>query len=110
VNDVWQEAATIAASSVMVAGALVAAVRHMLRGEFATRTQHVDLEKKVGALERRFGDIPSEHDINGLTGRLARVETGVAVVQTTIEGVNTGLKRVERNVDLLIEHQLSKEK
>ncbi len=107
--DTWQAAAGIAASSVMVAAALVAVVRHMLRSEFVPRSQHGELAKQVANLERRFGDIPSEHDVNDLTKRLARVETGVEVVQVTINGVNTGLKRVEKNVDLLIEHQLRKE-
>jgi hypothetical protein len=109
VIEEWQAVAGIAASSTLVAGALVAVVRHMLRSEFVPRAQYGDMEKRVASVEKRLGAIPSEHDVSDLTRRLARVETGVAVVQTTIEGVNTGLKRVERNVDLLIEHQLRKE-
>lgn len=106
----WQGLAGIAASSTLVAGALVAVVRHMLRSEFVPRAQYDGMEKRIAGVERRLGAIPSEHDINDLTRRLAAVETGVAVVQTTIEGVNAGLKRVERGVDLLTQYQLSKEK
>lgn len=104
--ETWQAGAGIAASMAMVGAAVVAVVRHMLRSEFVPRAQHDGLERRVMGMERHLANIPNEHDVNDLMRRLGNVETGVAVVQTTINGVNAGLNRVEHTVALVLEHQL----
>lgn len=106
--ETWQAAAGIAASAVMTAGTAVAVVRHMLRSDFVPRGTHSALEQRVNGLERQMATMPSEHDMADLTRRLGAVETGVAVVQTTVEGVNAGMKRVEHTVGLLLRHQLQR--
>ena len=62
----------------------------------------------MGAVERHINSLPAEHEVSDITRRLGSVEAGVGIVNTSIEGVNAGLKRVERIMDLLLQHQLEK--
>ncbi len=106
--ELWQALAGILTTSVVVGTAVATTVRHMLRAEFVTRGQHGELERRMGTMEKHIVGVPSEHDVSDLTRRLGTMETGVAVSQASIEGVNAGLKRVEHLVQMLVDHQLRK--
>jgi len=108
VIEIWQAAAGVAASVVIVTGGVVAAVRPLLRSEFVPRTQHSELEHRVAEVEKHLPGVPTGQDVRDLTTRLGRVETDVAVARTSIEGWGAGLNRVERMLGLLYQHQLSK--
>jgi hypothetical protein len=106
--EAWQAGAGILASAVIVGGGAVAVVRHLLKADFVSKAQHEALDRRVDNVEKHLVALPSAGEVRDLTGRLARVETGVAVAQTTIEGVNAGLKRVESLVRVLVDQGLRK--
>jgi Protein of unknown function (DUF2730) len=109
VIELWQAVAAIMASCVVVGGGAIAVVSRMLRSDFVTREEQNRLEARMTGVEKHVAGMPSDHDMGNLMQRLGKVETGVAVVQTTVEGVNAGLKRVEHTVGLLLDHQLRKD-
>lgn len=104
----WQAVTAVAASVVVAGGGAIAVVRHLLKADFVPRGVHSALEKRVDGLEKRVVTMPSEHDLTDLTRRLGTVETNVAVVRTTADGINAGMKRVERTVDQMLQHLLTK--
>lgn len=106
--ETWQAVTAVAASTVVVAGGALAVVRHLLKADFVPRGVHGALEKRVDGLEKRVVTMPSERDLTDLTRRMGTVETDVAVVRTTAEGINAGMKRVERTVDHVLRHLLTK--
>lgn len=107
--EVWQAGVGILASATVVGGGAVAVVRHMLRADFVSHGQHDALERQVISLKERLGTLPSEHHVSDLTRRMGGVETGVAVVQTSVDGLSTGLKRVERVMDQMLQRLLQED-
>jgi len=104
--ELWQAILATLTGSVLVGTALLAAVRRMLRSDFVTREEQNRLEARMTGVEKHMVGMPTDHEVTGLMQRMGKVETGVAVVQSTCEGVNAGLKRVEHTVGLLLDHQL----
>jgi hypothetical protein len=64
----------------------------------------------MAGMEKRLRDTPTHEDVRALGTRLAAVEAASATVSAEIRGVREGVSRVERDLYLLIQHELGKGK
>ena len=99
----WVSAFTALA---IIGGVLLILFRQALAKDFTPASSHAALEKRVVEVEQRLALIPTHADMKAVTDRVASVERGVAVVQTSIDGVRESIARVEHMTDLLVKHQL----
>jgi len=104
-ND-WQTLAAIVAVIGGAGGIVLWLARNALHGSFAPLRSHVALDDRVKVLEHRAGSVPGHADFAALATRVGAVETGVAVSQATLKGIEAGLARVEHMTDLLVKHQI----
>jgi septal ring factor EnvC (AmiA/AmiB activator) len=102
-------------------GGLVMALAHRT---FATKDEveqsfkdhqgtHKELEKQLADGAKEFATIradlshlPDQGDIAEVKDRIAALEGTVSAAVATIEGMREGLKRIERPLNLLLEHHL----
>lgn len=112
----WKEIAAIIAAATAIGGLLVAYIKFRLSGDFAKASDVTalggdvtTLSTKITALEQRIDRMPSHEDMRGLGARIGEVERGVAVVHTKVDGVADLLRRVERQTDLLVQHQINED-
>lgn len=93
-----------------VVALLATAVLWRLRGEFSSRTEVKTLQDRVGLVEKDLGEIkvmlavrlenmPDHEDMGDIRTRLARVEEQV-------RGVGETMARIERPLNLLVEHHM----
>ena len=98
-----------------------AVLRTKLGMDFASRGSVVALDARVDAVESRLSVLPNAADMARLSERVAAVERSVLVGNSELSGIrqlleseyrNTGdkLGRMERQVGMLFQHELSKEK
>ncbi len=102
----WQTLAAIVAVIGGVGGIVLWLTRNALHGSFAPLRSHQGLEKRVESLEHRSNTVPGHGEFLALSLRVGAVETGVAVLQQSINGVAEGVKRIEHINDLLLKHQI----
>jgi hypothetical protein len=104
----WSAVAAIAGLVVMLAGFAVWLLRARFAGDFASRADVAGLRESVDGIERRLRDTPTHEDVRALGTRLAAVEAASATVSAEVRGVREGVSRVERDLHLLIQHELGK--
>jgi hypothetical protein len=51
--------------------------------------------------------VPTHDDVRGLSERIGRVESAVAVVGANIDGLRDGMGRIERDLHLLVSHEIA---
>lgn len=108
----WQQLAAAVAVLTGVVGGLAGAARLLLgraRMIFTPVAHHAALVERVARVEETLKLAPTSADMSALTARVANVETGVAVSKETLNGVSAGITRVEKMVDMLVQHQLKKD-
>ncbi len=105
----WQKLAAFVAVVGAIGGLLLRMMLARARGLFTPRASHDALSDRVAKVEQTQRGAPTQTEMAALTGRVASVETGVAVAQATLRGVSEGVGRVEHLLDLLVQHQLRKE-
>lgn len=64
------------------------------------------LEKRQGDLEAAHKAMPSPGDMGAIKDRLGKIEGGVESLAATVEGQKEIMLRIERPLNLLIEHHL----
>jgi len=106
----WQRWAAEATVISIVGGILIVVARRWLHGEFVGLHAHSALATRVGAIEAAKGTEVTRAEFQQNSDRLGRVETGVAVLQESVNGAGEGIRRVEHNVNLLLEHALKGDK
>ena len=102
----WQKWAALAALLGTIGGVLMVMVRRWLRTEFASHHAMNSVEGRVGRLEQSHGAMPDEEDFRTLGTRVAHLETGGAVLQSSVNDIRENLKGIGRNVELLLQHAL----
>lgn len=85
-------------------------LRARFSGDFARASDMAALGVRVQAVETRIATMPDHADIRNLAARVGAVESGVAVMTEKARGIEQSLGRVERSVDLLVQHQLEETK
>lgn len=85
-----------------------------LRKQFVSK-EHCDectkeLEKKQAALEAAQEAMPDADDIDSIKDRLSGIEGDMKGLLATFKGQAEIMKRIERPLNLLVEHHMRKEK
>jgi hypothetical protein len=80
--------------------AAVAPVRTELQGQ----------ERRMSALEAELKHAPTHADLEAIRSGLVSVQTHVAGLSENVRGVNETLGRIERPLNLLLEHHLKEPK
>lgn len=94
----------------LLGGALVAFIRWKLAGDFAKSADVVRLEGRLAMVESRLDRMPSHDDLRALQARVGGLEREVAQVGERVSGVADIMRRVEHQTNLLVQHQLQKER
>jgi len=83
----------------------------------AHTAEHDDIKARLSEGDRRFATIlsdikhlPDHKDLSEMMDRIGGVEAAMAGLGATVEGVKEVLERVERPLNILIEHQLTQHK
>ncbi|BAE49275.1 hypothetical protein [Paramagnetospirillum magneticum] len=104
-----------------IGGVLIWMVRHTLvsqddlRARFEEHDEdHKELDKRLVDGERQFAAIladlehlPDHEDIADLKDRIGAVEGSVKALGATIDGLKEVLERVERPLNILVEHHMN---
>jgi hypothetical protein len=102
----WEQWASFLAVLSAIGGVFMFFVRRWLKGEFVGHHAMLSIEGRVGKLEQVQAGLLDEEDLRALNERMGGVETSVAVVQSSVNATQDSIKRVERGVDMLLQHAL----
>nr|WP_294547644.1 DUF2730 family protein [uncultured Rhodopila sp.] len=102
----WQKWAALAALLGAIGSVLMVFVRRWLRSEFASAHSVAAVERRVGTLEQSHDALPGQEDFHSLGTRVAHLETGGAVLQSSVNDIRESIKGIGRNVELLLQHAL----
>jgi hypothetical protein len=103
----WRDLAALLAAATVIGGMVIGWVRYQLRNDFARASDISGLSERIERVELQMRAVPTHEDVRGLAERIARVESAVAVVGANIEGIRDGMGRIERDLHLLVSHELS---
>ncbi|EFH11616.1 DUF2730 family protein [Pseudoroseomonas cervicalis] len=109
----WPEVAAFCGVITAVGGMIYALLRWKLQGDFVTKADKADiaaLGARLDAVENRLAAVPSHDDFRHLAGRVGQVERQVDVVAADVRGITSAMARVERHLDMLVQHHLPKGK
>lgn len=106
----WAQLAEIATVVSAVGAIGLWIVRRWLHSEFVGHGEHKLLAGRVESIERAKASVVNREEFAQLKEQVAELRTGVAVVQAGVSATGEGIKRVEHNVNLLLEHALQGEK
>ena len=101
---------TLLTAACIVAGLAIAWIRWRLSDTFASKKDVAHVGDRLDEIEARLKDVPTHADVGRLAERISAVEANVAAVGEQIRGVRDGVARVERDLHLLLQHELAKSK
>ncbi|MDO9499023.1 DUF2730 family protein [Falsiroseomonas sp.] len=94
----------------VIGGVVIAWIRLRLSGDFAGKADITALGNKINELEAKLNSVPTHDDVRRLGDRLSAMESGLATVGAEVRGMREGINRVERDLHLLLQHELAKQK
>jgi cob(I)alamin adenosyltransferase len=100
----WTQWASLLTVIGVLSGVVSVITRRWLRAEFATHAALVVVEKRVAILEQTA--LPSREELQRLTNSINDLTTVMAGLKAADEGLRDMVRRVERNIDLLMQHAL----
>jgi hypothetical protein len=106
----WSAVAAIITVATAAAGLVVWLLRARLAGDFASRADVAQLGERMDEIDQRLSRMPTHNDVQQINARLSAVESGFAAIGARVDGVREGVARVERDLGLLIQHELGKGK
>lgn len=106
----WVTLASIAAVLTTIVVAALWLGRQGLGPFFVGRREHTALETRVIELEKLARSAATRADIATVYDRLAVVEQSSAANGATLTGVQDGVRRIEHQLNMLVEHALNKDR
>lgn len=103
----WRDLAAILAAATVMGGMVIGWVRYQLRNDFARASDISGLSDRIERVEVHMRAVPTHDDVRGLSERIGRVESAVAVVGANIDGLRDGMGRIERDLHLLVSHEIA---
>lgn len=94
----------------VIGGVVIAWIRLRLSGDFAGKADITALGAKINELEAKLSSVPTHDDVRRLGDRLSAMETGVASIGAEVRGMRDGINRVERDLNILLQHELNKQR
>lgn len=104
----WRDVAALIAAATVIGGLVIAWVKWRLSGDFASKGDIAGLSDRIKHVESTLIEVPKHEDLRRLGDRLTGVETNVAAMGADLRGVRDGISRMERDVHLLLQHELRK--
>ena len=102
----WRDVAALLTSAAIMSGIVIAWVKYHLAGDFASKADIADMSRRMEGVEAQMRLAPSHADIIRLSERLSVVEKGVAVGNAELGGIRDGMARIERDLNLLVQHHI----
>ena len=106
----WRDTAALLTVATIIGTMVVAWVRWQLRGDFAGKADIATLGTRMEDIETRLRAVPTHEDVRRISERLGTLESGFASVGGEVRGMREGIARVERDLHLLLQHELAKGK
>lgn len=94
------------ALTALVISVLSGIFAYMARRRAATEAEVRDLEQRVSIAETKIEMMPSTSSWTQMSSDISGIRGDVKTTSAQIEGLGAGLKRVERQIGLLMEHEL----
>lgn len=102
----WRDIAAVLTSVTLMSGIVIAWVKYRLAGDFASKGDISDMSRRMEAIEAQMRQAPTHADMAKLSDRLSVVERGVAVGNAELSGIRDGMARIERDLNLLVQHHI----
>ena len=106
----WKDLAWMLGVSTLLGGTLIAFIRWKLAGDFARSADVARIDGRLAMVEARLERMPSHDDLRTLEARVGGLEREVVQVGERLAGATEIMKRVEHQTNLLVQHQLTKER
>ena len=104
---------TVMSSILAIGGTLGVLIYMVLRArlanDFVTRREYNDAMARLEKTEEAIKAVPSREDIGALRSQMAGVSERVAVVGASLDGLKSGMGRIEHQLDLMMTAQLERE-
>lgn len=91
-------------------GLVIAWVKWRLSGDFAGRADIAAMNERLDTMDAKLRTVPTHDDVRRLSERLSHMEANVASIGADVRGLRDGISRVERDLHLLVQHELNKSK
>ena len=105
-DSLWEIARSLLAGMIVAGGVIWRSYRH-LDGRFDEIDRQLRREAgRVDALELRLGSIATREDLGGIRLEIGEVETRVAAMAATVEGVDRRPDTMGRQIDMLVKHAM----
>lgn len=102
----WRDVAALLTSATIMSGIVIAWVKYRLAGDFASKADIADMSRRMEGVEAQMRQSPTHADMSKLSERLSIVERGVAVGNAELGGLRDGMARIERDLNLLVQHHI----
>lgn len=102
----WRDVAALLTSATIMSGIVITWVKYRLAGDFASKADIADMSRRMEGVEAQMRNAPTHADITKLSERLSIVERGVAVGNAELGGIRDGMARIERDLNLLVQHHI----
>lgn len=102
----WRDVVGLLTSATIMSGIVITWVKYRLAGDFASKSDITDMSRRMEGIEAQMRLAPSHADITKLSERLSTVERGVAVGNAELGGLRDGMARIERDLNLLVQHHI----
>ena len=102
-------------------GGLLWLIRAGLKTDFASRSEVKDIDARLAEVEGRIGNIPTHADLQRVAERVGGVEQQIGALLAQLRSLSEmvtlhanhasqQMQRVERQVGILLQHELDKER
>jgi DNA-binding FrmR family transcriptional regulator len=105
----WSTVASLASLAGILSVLLYLLLRARLANDFVTRREHNDALERIKKTEGTIEAMPSREDMVALRTQISGVSERVAVVNANLDGVKSGVSRIEHHIDLMMQSQLDRE-
>jgi hypothetical protein len=102
----WRDVGSVLASVTLMSGIVIGWVKYRLAGEFASKSDIEGMSRRMEGIEQQMRQAPTHSDMSKLSERLSIVERGVAVGNAELGGIRDGMARIERDLNLLVQHHI----
>lgn len=109
-NIDWSTFASMSVVAGVLSTLLYLLLRARLTNDFVTRREHHEIAERLGANEASIKARPTGDDVAAMRAQLSGVSERVAVVSASLNGLQNGVTRIERHLDLIMQAQLEREK
>ncbi|PKN07608.1 MAG: hypothetical protein CVU73_12765 [Deltaproteobacteria bacterium HGW-Deltaproteobacteria-8] len=119
--DWWEILVRLSSAILLIVQGLIMWGLWSLRKQFVSRThcdaqcqtqtkKQTELEQAQTKLEQAQKALPNADEVQAMAVQLAAIEGSIKTVEATVRGQSEVMQRIERPLNLLLEHHLRSEK